>query len=69
LPLPNFIKGTLEDAIHSASWRKRPLLIFMDDLDNEKEVSEEFLKNTIANDEALQMLVLLPNKHRRRILW
>jgi len=68
LPLPNFIKGTLDDAIHSASMEKKPLLIFMDDLEDEKEVSEEFLKNTIANDEALQILVLLRNKHRR-ILW
>lgn len=55
-PLPAFVMGTLEDAIHEATVKQRPLLIYIHDLVSKKKVSENFLKNTLANKEALKLL-------------
>lgn len=49
--------GTLEDAIHEASIKQKPLLVYIHDLENEKEVSSKFFKNTLGNKEAATMLV------------
>jgi hypothetical protein len=53
--------GTLEDAIHEASDKRRPLLIYIHDIVKHKKVAEKFLKNTVACNEALHMLVIALN--------
>lgn len=68
VPLPAFVMGTLEDAIHTASTKKRPLLIYIHDLDKKKEVSAIFLENTVGNKAAVNMLVIKLNNCRMNIL-
>jgi len=57
-PLPAFVMGILEDAIREASNRRRPLLIYIHNIVEDKKVAEEFLKNTIASQEARTILVI-----------
>ena len=57
-PLPTFMMGILEDAIREASLKKKPLLIYIHDIVKDKKVAEKFLKNTIASQQALPILVI-----------
>lgn len=66
-PLPNFVMGTLETAIHEASAKGKPLLIYIHDLDKKKKISTIFLKNTVGNKEAVNMLVISLNDCRKNI--
>ena len=55
---PNFMMGTVENAIHEASIKFKPLLVYIHNSDKGKDETEKFLENTVANPEAIKIIVI-----------
>lgn len=56
VPKPKFMMGTIENAVHEASVKKKPLLIYIHNSEKSAE-TKGFLQNTIANPKNIKLLV------------
>jgi len=59
-PKPHFFIGVLEGAVHEASTKQKPLLVYIHDHNDGAKI-QKFVENTISNPEAIKLLVLIPN--------
>lgn len=58
LPRPQYMKGRIVNAIHEAYSQSKPLLIYIHN-HNDTAVNQKFLNNTLANPEAIKVIVSL----------
>ncbi len=57
MPKPKFMMGVLENVVHEASIKFKPLLVYVHHSEQNKDETANFLRNTIANPEAIKILV------------
>lgn len=56
IPHPKFRMGIIQSAIHEASITQKPILIYIHNIKQAKELAP-FLQNTICNPEAIELIV------------